>query len=63
MRRFIAINGQDHALIDESTRLSRERLIFDGASGCVYVAHEREGVASICPLDLHPTIAISQGVH
>ena len=63
MRRFIAIKGRDHVSFGESMQLSCECPIFDGASGCVHIAREREGVASIRPLDLHPKIAISRGVH
>ena len=63
MQQFIAINGRDCTSFGESLRLSRVRLIFDGASGCVHVARRRDGVASICPLDLDVTIAVSRGVH
>ena len=63
MRRFIAINGPDHVSFGELTRLSRVRLIWNGALRCRHVARRREGVASIHPSDLHRTITISQEVH
>ena len=50
-------------LFDESTGLSRVCLIGDGVSRLSHVAREREGVASLCPLDLHQTIAINRCVH
>ena len=39
MQPFIAINGPDHALIDELTWLSHERSIDDEASTVSHVAH------------------------
>ena len=59
MQLFIAINGPDHALVDELMRFIHERLIFDGASRCVHVARVKRSVVSSRSFDLHRTIAIN----
>ena len=59
MKWFIAINSQDCASFDESTRLSRERPISNEASIVSHVARVKRCFDLIHPLDLNPTIAIS----
>ena len=60
MRWFIAINGQDCTSFDESTWLSCERPIGDGASIVSYVACFEEARRFDRPLDLHQTVLINQ---
>ena len=59
MRRFIAINGPDEALLGKSVQLSHERLIGDGASTVSHVARFEETHCLIRPIDFNMTIALN----